>query len=585
MTEKPKPNPLLSILQRLEKQFNQQSPLELAKEAEELSDLRYYNLADFQRRMTKAFSPLLYGQKPEDEQLIPFLFALLNPLDEKRYHLSKEIMSLQISHLLDCLENKKNPFLTGEKYSTFILPTYLVLRGLKEKSSYWLLSFFSKFTPAQRKEIIQLTQELKNKIIDNLVFWDINLEKQPKEKVKELLSIGLNLEEISKFYEPPKLPHQEINTTIEIEGTVKIKSEEEPSFSDENIKAGVFLTESEKEFLFSNRILLKYTYFDPKTGEIKIKGGNKNLNKLISRLKKDDPLFEKISNLLEKEDIPYFVFIYSISPFPVDDIDKETLIKKVSLFKDFLKTFNDPEIDYQLKDEVNADSDNLSSFAHFNRLLALKLYQKHHQTDQVSDKELIDFLKQPINTSILFSLRRLFLFKLLAENYRETNKLKLHANLDYVLKQLDSFFVFFNYLSKNKKIENKKIGFFNYLSKNKKISLNKYVIDLSEKNILGLLLSSFIEQYLSETNPPFIVDDNLVKLPPLDKELTEEDLKSEKPIILNLRGSFYVAKSGLLLPLNFNITSDKKIHISFPFKPNSGTDKIGDEITIGFYQL
>jgi hypothetical protein len=269
--------------------------------------------------------------------------------------------------------------------------------------------------------------------------------------------------------------------------------------------------------------------------------------------------------LLEKEDIPYFAFIYSISPFPLDDIDKETLIKKVSLFKDFLKTFNDPEIDYQLKDEINADSDDLSSFTHFNRSLALKLYQRHHQKDQVSDKELIDVLKQPINTSILFSLRRLFLFKLLAENYRETNKLKLHANLDYVLKQLDS-----------------SSDFFKYLSKNKKISLDKYVIDLSERNILGLLSSSFIEQYLSETDPPFIVDNNLVKLPQL-KKLTEEDLKSEKPRILNSQDSFYVVKSGILLPLNFDITSDKKIHISFPFKPNSGTDKIGDEITIGFY--
>jgi len=565
MTEKL--NPLSPILQKLEKQFNQQSPLELAEKSEQLSHLRYSNLDGFRREMTKAFSPLIYGQKPKDEEIIPFLLALLNPIYERENRLSKEKMEPQISHLLDCLENKKNPFLTGEKYSTFILPTYLILRGLKEKSSYWLLSFFSKLTPAQRKEIIQLTQKLKNKIIDYLVFWDINSEEQPKEKVKKLLSVGLNLEEISKFYEPPKLPHQEINTTIEIEGTAKIKSEEEPSFSDEKIESNVSLTKLEKEFLFSNRILLKYTYFDPKTGEIKIKGGNKNLNKLISELKKDDPLFEKISNLLEKEDIPYFAFIYSISPFPLDDIDKETLIKKVSLFKDFLKTFNDPEIDYQLKDEVKADSDDLSSFTHFNRSLALKLYQKHHQKDQVSDKELIDFLKQPINTSILFSLRRLFLFKLLAENYRKTNKLKLHANLDYVLKQLAS-----------------SSDFFKYLSKNKKISLDKYVIDLSERNILSLLSVFFIEKYLSETNPPFIVDNNLVKLPQLEK-LTEEDLKSEKPRILNSQDSFYVAKSGLLLPLNFDITSDKKIHISFPFKPNSETDKIGDEITIGFYQL
>jgi hypothetical protein len=459
MTERPKPNPLLSILQRLEKQFNQKSPLELAKEAEEFSNLKYYNLADFQRKMTKAFSPLIYGQRPEDEQLIPFLFALLNPLDEKKYHFSKEIMSLQISHLLDCLENKKNPFLTGEKHSTFILPAYLILRGLKEKNSYWLLSFFSKLTPAQRKEIIQLTQELKNRIINNLVFWDINLEKQPKEKLEEILSKTLNFEELEEYEnylreirdliqrqieEDDKNPHRRIRTTIK-EYQNQILFEIPRNQVEKDLKDIVQQrdktpqTEEEKDDFFeisyllskdlekiglskdqSGNIILtmsdKLTFFSSDTFEKYLKPilGHINQNDvilitLISKLSSDNP---KTAN---------FSWLF------VDKNEKKGYRKRRKLIAAFSKT---------LKDLFTRNSDlrnYLDTFFvqsiegkypdsdPFYKVLAAILYQHYENKKTIKNetlsKEIFDnFIKQPGVAEALLALRKIYLGVLLTEN-------------------------------------------------------------------------------------------------------------------------------------------------------------------------
>jgi len=107
-------------------------------------------------------NPKLKLKKEIDpNKLATLIFTTSFPFDPKE---RRSLLQYNISLLQETLLGKNTDFLEGKKESDLILPAYVVLRSLKEKDSYWLLSAFKKMPYEKRKKLRENVEELFKKI-------------------------------------------------------------------------------------------------------------------------------------------------------------------------------------------------------------------------------------------------------------------------------------------------------------------------------------------------------------------------------------------------------------------------------------
>ncbi|MFA6081309.1 MAG: hypothetical protein WC741_02790 [Patescibacteria group bacterium] len=165
------------------------SPLKIVEEANRLTRLRYVNHDGFLRETSDVFAGLSKNDdrnSVDPNKLTSIILTLQSPLDPSKWKPSNEILSYSTTRLQEALLGKNADFLTGKKESNFIIPAYLILRSLRERSSMWLTGTFLRLKKKQQEKLIIETDELKNKILSS-----INLP-WVKEKVVELFNQTLD---------------------------------------------------------------------------------------------------------------------------------------------------------------------------------------------------------------------------------------------------------------------------------------------------------------------------------------------------------------------------------------------------------
>lgn len=212
MTEKPKPNPLSSILQRLEAHFQPPKPQQICEETEELIELKFLDYqGEYRRRITEKLVYFLNSESNDVTLLIPIFFSLQEPLhspsqkESLKQTFGKINFFKQINLLLELLDSDKKPMsvnLASKNNLQKVAPIYLLLEGLRQRHSYWIGKGFWKVkatTPDERKQLIEEVEKIKSIFLANIAFWDIDKEKDVKEKVEEILSKTLNFEELEEY--------------------------------------------------------------------------------------------------------------------------------------------------------------------------------------------------------------------------------------------------------------------------------------------------------------------------------------------------------------------------------------------------
>lgn len=460
------------------------SPNKILEEIKRLKHLRY---TDFQGLFLTEVRNMFVDRYPLDttlkkkqdidpNKLIALIFTLSPPFDlENR----EEIAQYEISLLQETLKGERTDFLEGKKTSSFIIPAYLILRSLKEKDSYWLITTFKNMPSSERKKLKENVQEILDKIIGFL----------PEEKRKEFLwRFGIDLGWLYSEYHH-KVEFKKAQT--DRPDSPKKKKERLAGLSDDELEIKPLAKNEEKELLLTTRIFIRNFYLsdngkinplDRKKGLVKkeikspekIKGTN---------LRLEDSLFDRLTRILGENDIRYFSLLYSISPFSLEGLTDEKIKKINGLFKKGLEMiFTDPSFCIDLEKALNNDYENLWLFPNFNRSLALVLYKIAfpEKAEKISEKDLNDFFKESGNANVIFALRKIFFLKKLRESFDLSfKKLKVDANLDYLLRQI------------------------NLNEFRKRFVLDKGLLTLKDEKLLALILAFNLEDALRQKKDDF----------------------------------------------------------------------------------
>lgn len=389
-----------SILEKLRRKTIYQeneisTPEQIYQQSLHLNKLKYVDLQGlFLTSIRNIFikdypldSKIKKKEEIDPNQLISAILAIHRPFDIEKYDV---LSKYEIDLLKKTLTGELTDFLDGKKDSNFITPAYVILRSLKERNSYWLLTAFKNMPPDKRKKLRENVEE----IIENLSRF---IPDDQKQSFLRIFNIDLNW--LYQEYNPPKQGKIKLRTLVQ-EGiglsskNTEIIEESQPDFSDKSLKL--------REKKFSDN---EQEVFDTYLHNLKIDKNNYVLDENSS------------SN---KESTFY------------------------QLLNQGLKKLNDQIVLDDLETAFDNDYQNPLSFSNLNKQLAIVLYKiTHKESYQPSDQQLVNFLDEE-KTTILMTLKKIFLIKNFVRFYQQKKDnnsksekvFELHPNLDFKLEQL-----------------------------------------------------------------------------------------------------------------------------------------------------
>lgn len=178
-----------------EKDFK--SPQKILHRSLELGKLRDRDQDLFVRETTMLFSKFSRTKNASDidpNELIATLFVLRDNPDQSKYRIRDLVKQEEISIIIDCLLGKKLEYLSYDKKSSIILPTYLILRSLKENDSYWALRYTRIDTNTKQ------TINLKDQLLTSIFTKDS--KKTLENQFKKSLDISLPKKENFMYFLP-----------------------------------------------------------------------------------------------------------------------------------------------------------------------------------------------------------------------------------------------------------------------------------------------------------------------------------------------------------------------------------------------
>ncbi|MFA6532478.1 MAG: hypothetical protein WCT22_00595 [Patescibacteria group bacterium] len=219
------------------------SPINVVQESKRLRKLRHVNYAGFFRETTNCFTGFSNTDDPrliDPNKLTSIILTLQSPLDPFKWRPSNEILSYSTTLLQETLLGKNADFMIGKKESSFIMPTYLILRSIREKSSMWLTGTFLRLTKKQQEKLINETDELKGKILSS-----INLP-WVKEKVAELFNQTLDFNVLKSEAEIIQKEEEKLLSNT-VPASIYIKKFDR--FADESLRPIDELSPEEPDFI------------------------------------------------------------------------------------------------------------------------------------------------------------------------------------------------------------------------------------------------------------------------------------------------------------------------------------------------
>lgn len=140
-------------------------------------------------------------------ELIAIILAVYPP-----FNINDVIAKHEIDLLEKTLKGEESDFLTGKKESNFITPAYVILRSMRERDSYWLITAFKDMPTDMRKKLKENVREIFEKITCYF----------SEERKKEFLDrFRIDLELLYHEYRPKpteekRLPFRNVSNRIEI---------------------------------------------------------------------------------------------------------------------------------------------------------------------------------------------------------------------------------------------------------------------------------------------------------------------------------------------------------------------------------
>jgi len=408
-----------------EKDFK--TPQEILQRSLKLSKYRDNDPDAFVRETTMMFSNFSRSKKTEDidvNDLIAALFALRDNPDKSKYRFPDSIKQIEIGLLIDSLLGKNLDFILGKKDSSIILPSYLILRSLKERDSYWTFPFYGKKSGRQQ------AVELKNGLLRCIHTKNARLALEKK------FERSLTLEEIGSrvpFIELPpkkdllKMPRGFKPVTLE----TAINYPSADPFSDFNIKK-IRPDIKDSSVLSDERIffdlILKHGKISvDKNGQINF--SEKSLRNILDGIVKDEDLkklYDRLRPVLGSRKIISLLSPASlISKFSDDirpdsaswffiDKDPQHVIRLVHSFdRSLLNLFKKINNYESIGLEKVIGKTGEFNFSEINRQLVLDLYKNYTGKLDPSSQDLEIFMKLPGIDLTIMTLRKLSLTKVL----------------------------------------------------------------------------------------------------------------------------------------------------------------------------
>lgn len=416
-----------------EKDF--QSPLQILQRSNLLTRYRDDDPDAFIRETTTLFSNFSRTGDASDinaSDLIATLFALRDNPDKIKYRFSDTLKLIEIEALIDSLLGKNLDFVSGKKESSIILPSYLILRSLKENNSLWTWSFMS------HRNIHQQTIELRNALLESIH------TKKTRAALEKKFQRGLGIDK--KKEEPHLVEAKSKRRLLVMPRGFKPLSLEAlynfpfPDFFSDSSLNKLRSNVKDNEELSNQRIFINLVLDH---GAISIDENGqmifhlKPLRTILEGIKNDEDLgklYVDLQSTIGLKKMPSFISSASVISMFSDDQRPDTgswIFKKnkdpnhpLKLTQSFDQTllglFKRIKSNEDIGLSTVIESSGEFNFSQFNRQLTLELYRNYSSKPDPTEEELRNFARLPGIDLAIKSLRKLTLMRIMQKTIKKT---------------------------------------------------------------------------------------------------------------------------------------------------------------------